>query len=83
MPRVGFPSLTGMTKPNSSLTETSSIDVDGASHQGMFHTARNMVYVQYQGYEKVTQIGGFTPKSIARMLLRELVVAPAGKRIEL
>lgn len=78
-----FPSFTGMTKPISSQTESLSIDVDGASHQGTFHTAGKMVYVQYQGYEKVTQIGGSTPKSIARMLLRELVVARAGKRIEL
>jgi hypothetical protein len=75
--------LTGMTKPHSSKTETLSINVDGADHQGTFHAAGKMVYVQYQGYEKVTQIGGSAPKSIARMLLRELVVARAGKRIEL
>jgi hypothetical protein len=69
-----------MTKPIRSQTEILSIDVDGASHQGTFHTAGKMVYVQYHGFEKVTQIGGSAPRSIARMLLRELVVAHNGKQ---
>ncbi|WP_334161550.1 hypothetical protein [Phenylobacterium sp.] len=83
VPRVGLAQLHRMTKPIPSQTETLFIEVDGANHQGTFHTAGKMVYVQYKGFEKVTQIGGSTPRSIARMLLRELVLARAGKPSEL
>ena len=55
------------------LVRNLTVPVDGAVHRGTYYVQSKMVYVQYGGETKVTQVGGSSPVSIARLLLSEMV----------
>lgn len=49
------------------------ITLDGVTHEGSYYVQDSTVYVQYGTGKKATQVGGSTAKSIAHLLLSELV----------
>lgn len=50
-----------------------SVEIGGVAHHGHFETERGMIRVDYEGSSKATQIGGSPPKTLARLILSELV----------
>jgi hypothetical protein len=49
------------------------VEIDGVTHEGTYYVQSSLVYVQYATGKKATQVGGSPAKSIAKLLLSELV----------
>jgi hypothetical protein len=52
-----------------------SVEVDDKTYFGRYSVEQGLVTVHYMARQNVTQAGRSPPESIARMLLRELVIA--------
>ena len=50
-----------------------SITIDGVTHRGTYYVQRSLVRVQSRLGERVAHVGGSPPKSIAMVLLWQLV----------
>jgi hypothetical protein len=49
------------------------VTIDGVTHTGTYYVQGSTVYVQCDAGTKVAQVGGSPAKSIAQLLLSELV----------
>ena len=61
------------------VSEAVEVELGGETYAGSYivsgHGSRRLVTVSWGWYSKTTQVGGSPPRSIARMLLYELVRA--------
>ena len=57
--------------------EELAVVIDGVTHRGTYYIQNKMLYVQSSYGEKCTQVGGVPPKTLASLLLAELVRSQA------
>jgi len=58
-----------MASPVQNITVT----IDGVTHKGTYYVRGSLVHVQCYAGTKTTQVGGSTARTIAKLLLLELV----------
>ena len=49
------------------------LERDGKAYQGNYTMKRGTVYVEYSGHRQAAQVGNSPPRTIARMVLSDLV----------
>ena len=64
-----------MTNSWPSPVQDVTVTIGGVIYEGTYYVQRSIVYVQSPYGSKATQVGGSSPKSIAALLLAELVRA--------
>jgi hypothetical protein len=62
-----------------SAVKTVTVTIDGVTHHGAYFVQSSMVNVRSTLGSKTTQVGGSPPKTIAKLLLSELVREAKGK----
>ena len=60
------------------LARSVTVTIDGVAYHGTYLVQRSMIYVRSPLGAMATQVGGSPPEAIAKLLLSELVRAPAG-----
>ena len=49
------------------------VEIDGVMYRGTYEVKDGLITVWYRTQKKSTQVGGSTPESLSRLLLREMV----------